>query len=296
MNCRNFENVIDELARGSLMEASTRDDALKHTEGCARCATRLSDERTLTAGLHALASQAEAFEAPARVEAALLAAFRERRAATAQAPSVSSATKSAPAFVSDACVWWMPRWAQGAAAAAAAVLVVVGLYGVYRNQIGGASGEQANNVETRASSAATRLEEKPQVDTGVKSDAVAAEGDDNVESSDEALTPRTIDRTHGSKANYRLANYNPRSRRPTTSDAVINSASTTEEIVTDYIPLMNGGQLTPGDAGHVVRVEMPRSALASFGLPVNADRTESRVKADVLMGGDGIARAIRFVR
>jgi len=36
--------------------------------------------------------------------------------------------------------------------------------------------------------------------------------------------------------------------------------------------------------------------MASFGLPVNQERAESRVKADVLIGEDGLARAIRFVR
>jgi hypothetical protein len=41
---------------------------------------------------------------------------------------------------------------------------------------------------------------------------------------------------------------------------------------------------------------MSRAALASFGLPVNAERADERVKADVLMGHDGLARAIRFVR
>ena len=53
---------------------------------------------------------------------------------------------------------------------------------------------------------------------------------------------------------------------------------------------------TQAEEGHLVRVELPRSALASFGLPVNAEATGDRVKADVLMGQDGIARAIRFVR
>jgi hypothetical protein len=42
-------------------------------------------------------------------------------------------------------------------------------------------------------------------------------------------------------------------------------------------------------------VELPRSALLSFGLPVDPDRASERVKADVLVGGDGVARAIRFV-
>jgi hypothetical protein len=46
----------------------------------------------------------------------------------------------------------------------------------------------------------------------------------------------------------------------------------------------------------MVRVELPRSAMASFGLPVNMDRANENVKADVLMGVDGLAHAIRFVR
>jgi hypothetical protein len=35
--------------------------------------------------------------------------------------------------------------------------------------------------------------------------------------------------------------------------------------------------------------------MRSFGLPVNEDRLDPAVKADVLIGEDGIARAIRFV-
>ena len=50
------------------------------------------------------------------------------------------------------------------------------------------------------------------------------------------------------------------------------------------------------DSGRVVRVQLPRSALARFGLPVNAERAGEPVKADVLLGEDGTARAIRFVR
>jgi hypothetical protein len=36
--------------------------------------------------------------------------------------------------------------------------------------------------------------------------------------------------------------------------------------------------------------------MRSFGLPVNEDRIVNAVKADVLIGEDGIARAIRFVQ
>ena len=52
---------------------------------------------------------------------------------------------------------------------------------------------------------------------------------------------------------------------------------------------------SPGE-GTTLRVELPRSALSSFGIPVNAEQSGGRVKADVLLGDDGTARAIRFVR
>jgi hypothetical protein len=68
------------------------------------------------------------------------------------------------------------------------------------------------------------------------------------------------------------------------------------EIATDFLPVTYGGVANLEDGGRMVRVELPRSAMASFGLPVNMDRANERVKADVLLGVDGLAHAIRFVR
>jgi len=45
----------------------------------------------------------------------------------------------------------------------------------------------------------------------------------------------------------------------------------------------------------VVRVQLPREALIAFGLPVNEDRTEDLVQADLLLDEDGLTRAVRFV-
>ena len=85
---------------------------------------------------------------------------------------------------------------------------------------------------------------------------------------------------------------NQRSRR-TENSQVANHA---REIATDFIPLryMNAASLQ--DGGQIVRVELPRSALANFGLPVNMDRYNEKVKADVIFGVDGLAHAIRFVQ
>jgi hypothetical protein len=69
-----------------------------------------------------------------------------------------------------------------------------------------------------------------------------------------------------------------------------------EEIVTEFFPLMQDARLAAEEGGQVVRVEVPRSALERFGLPMNVEQAGGRVKADVLLGHDGMARAIRFVR
>jgi hypothetical protein len=69
-----------------------------------------------------------------------------------------------------------------------------------------------------------------------------------------------------------------------------------DEIATEFIPLMNREALSQMDGGQVMRVELPRSALMTFGLPMDMERATERIKADVLVGNDGLARAIRFVR
>ena len=68
------------------------------------------------------------------------------------------------------------------------------------------------------------------------------------------------------------------------------------EIATDFIPLSSMTAVNLQDGGQIVRVELPRSALTNFGLPVNMDRYNEKVKADVLFGVDGVAHAIRFVQ
>ena len=66
-----------------------------------------------------------------------------------------------------------------------------------------------------------------------------------------------------------------------------------DEVTTDFIPLDYGP--SPAGATSVVRVELPRTALVAFGLPLNEDRSEDLVQADFLMDEDVLMRAIRFV-
>jgi hypothetical protein len=93
-------------------------------------------------------------------------------------------------------------------------------------------------------------------------------------------------------------NVNPRvlQARNSKANRAENTVANHAEVATDFMPL---GYLNPAllqDGGQIVRVEVPRTTMASFGLPVNMDRYNERVKADVLLGVDGVPHAIRFVQ
>lgn len=78
------------------------------------------------------------------------------------------------------------------------------------------------------------------------------------------------------------------------ADAVATNHA--REIATEFIPLSYSSGVSLQDGGQIVRVELPRSALVKFGLPVNVERLNEKVKADVWLGVDGFAHAIRFVQ
>jgi len=68
------------------------------------------------------------------------------------------------------------------------------------------------------------------------------------------------------------------------------------EVVTQFFPLREGEDLTTLENVRLVRVELPGSALNEIGWPVDFETANAPVKADVVLGQDGLARAIRFIR
>jgi hypothetical protein len=67
------------------------------------------------------------------------------------------------------------------------------------------------------------------------------------------------------------------------------------EYATSFVPLPYADDPSAIDEGAVVRVEMPRAALASFGLPVAAMESDGTVRADLIVSADGTPQAIRLV-
>lgn len=267
MNCQEFEVSINDLARDQIMDSASRASALAHSEGCAECAARLADERMLSAGLRYLAASANTEQAPARIEAALLAAFRER--AAAQKETVVTPINRTPINRRR-----LSRWA---IAAAAAVLILVALVALRASQSRPEQVQEANVTQPAPEIAPAA----PERESPEKKRSVAP------------VNPKRNLQSYSAADRPRRA-----APRPRAVDAKENAkdAAGDYEITTDFIPIPNRGSIAELEGGQVLRVELPRSSLASFGLPVNLERAGERIKADVVVGNDGMARAIRFVR
>jgi hypothetical protein len=85
--------------------------------------------------------------------------------------------------------------------------------------------------------------------------------------------------------------------RPPADSAATHSVVSVGEVATAFFPLRYS--TVPMTGGQIVRMQVPQSALGSFGLASGdvLDGASSRtVLADVLVGEDGLARAVRFVR
>jgi hypothetical protein len=92
-----------------------------------------------------------------------------------------------------------------------------------------------------------------------------------------------------------IAKSHDEAKRPRVRRSNTLSHSPLEEVATDFFPLTFAAEST-SEGGHLVRVTIPRSALVAMGLPINVDRAAEHVRADVFIGDDGLARAIRFIQ
>ena len=63
----------------------------------------------------------------------------------------------------------------------------------------------------------------------------------------------------------------------------------------EFVALSYGEDLHELDSMQVVSVELPRTALTALGWPAADSAQTESVKAEVIVGYDGVARAIRFV-
>jgi len=295
MNCGKFETIFTDLARANVMDAALRTDAVAHAESCEPCAARLADERALTQCLRAFATASEIVEAPPQIETALRAAF-QKRAAHAISPLPAPASTVSVFNTKTARHKFM--WT----AVAAMLFVAFGLTAATRFFYTQSAIETA---ATTTESSSPTLPAIPTVSTPENNaplqNILRAESTNAGQQTSFARAPKYAERliaaNYLNKTSARRNNHAGRlsygARAGVTDDATLTGES---EIATDFLPLVDANNLATQDGGQLVRVEMPRTALLAFGLPMNIERADEPVKADVLVGHDGLARAIRFVR
>jgi hypothetical protein len=212
MNCQEFWDNLPR--RGD----DISEEQARHVAGCATCAAQWEPLRALAAGLHSMAEEWRAVEAPPRVEAGLMAAFRAH---------------GGPGALGSPESWWTPVFAWAGAAAAMMALAAVLIRGY-------SPAAQPGTV------AAPRHTARPIVQVA------ASPGD--ADSDDDA--------------------------------SVLGDG---------FIRLPNAPRIEANEDFNVVRVEVPGSAMIAMGVSVGEERASGTVVADVALGPDGTARAVRLV-
>lgn len=281
MNCQRFETVIVDLADERLMDAATRAAALAHADACALCAARLSAERKMTARLNVAAAHDASVKAPDRLKLALEAAFDEQFAPqTAQVvrpdftrPAARAQRTQPSPQVSRISQISRTRW--GLAAAAAALLFLAVAASLMMRQ--GRELKAVTAPPDRTTSPSPRAAE-PQREEA----APSAAGENQT-----APAPQSKPSTKR-RSSAKASGGSP--------NALAKDTTGDDEQAAEFHRLTPLAEAGPQEFEQVVRIEVPRSTLMMWGVPVNAERAAAeRVKADVVIGEDGVARAIRIL-
>ena len=275
MNCEDFESNVDELARGQMMEASIFAQAIAHGEECEACARRLEDQRSLSFKLSALAGETNSAKLPP-MRNELVNALRSQVAAKYR-PLTAASRRSRTI---------------GGMAVAAMVLVVITAT-VIRSRFVRLTAQDLPN----SSPAKPAGRELANVKTPDFSPSPPAPSPNRRWGWENRRVPQKY-RRNVNPITTPIQSVADVSSKHVTVKETANSITpdSAAEITTDFMPVGYASATTLQDGGQLVRVELPRSALVAFGLPMNVNRYDEKVKADVFFSADGMARAIRFVQ
>jgi len=310
MNCSEFEACLLELVAEESHGERVPAEARSHASTCSRCAARLAEERALVAGLRAWANSTRREMAAAHLEGALLTRFRELGRAKAAVPDVQSPKR--PSWKTPACV-----------GLAASVLLLLGWALVQFTRETGV--DQAQDQPAPKPPASS--EEKAAAPGKIPSLGRVAAGADGVgpwsdttQREGLAVPPPPergiLLRKRPEPSSEPVRKVRPVKPRPTqvstpVTDSQIQYAlgssrrkerpveterTAVDRFETEFIPFMAAGPQFLSEQRQFVRVKLPRSALQVFGLPMNMERAREPVQADVMLGEDGRALAVRFVR
>jgi hypothetical protein len=270
MDCRDFRDIAADLARKQVRGGTIDEHAVAHARECEACAMLLAAEQRLAAGLHVLKMQDEELQAPPHLENALLKELRR----------VSRPVRSA-------------RWRWWAVAAAAAAMVLVVREGSWRQQPSPTGLTIALDVPVGAErGAGPALPVVPQPSPRPQKQVASDVTERKPGREPRRPRPRAV-QTQAAAEPPAVVSAEMATQLPTAMGTETAMAVPKREVVTDFVPLTYGWTSAAPEA-RLVRVRLPSTALLYFGLPAAAG--SALVEADVVLGEDGLAHAVRFVR
>ncbi|MFZ0312842.1 MAG: hypothetical protein WAL85_09065 [Candidatus Korobacteraceae bacterium] len=259
MTCREFKHSAASLTLWELSQAPD-DPILSHAQQCEGCRGWLHNQRTVAASLQTLQAQTAGMQAGPSVERTLLRAFRQSTAQNAPQPVV--------ARVSAPTAFRLSHFFEiGAYVAVAAAIIVSVFLGVRLLQ----HSSRTVPVQSGIPPTSTRpLLQKPAVAAVAEASKLAS-----------SVTPERV----GSA----LASRSQRSAPARVTTAALPTVAA-EEAQSDadagYVALMFCDPLSCASDSQVVRMELPRNG---------AEQNSQPAVADLVVGYDGVVRAVRIV-
>jgi hypothetical protein len=279
MRCREFRERIVEGVRSGGFEEDR--GLLDHLQRCRQCSESIRQERELEEALGLLRQDLRRESPPAHAEERLLGSFRASRTKP-PAPSADRFRSGVPGWIRAA-----PK--RRLAAMAAGVLLIsllVREVSEYRQGSSemrlspGSVGELTSEVKEQAAAIPESAAAEANSATASIEPAPASPV-----SEEQAAPPRRRGRTPGRKTGSQIAAI------PGISGQQDRDRSEEEA----FLPTMFLVETDGPFELQLIRVELPRRAMRSFGLAVDSRDLDRPVKADLLVGPDGLTRGIRFV-
>lgn len=271
MNCHEFEAIVVDLVRGEGVGSEMGTRCWAHAANCPHCAERLLQQEKLTAGLAVLAAQTDQPVSQNQFEDVLRREFRKQFASSDGKRSGQVLTMETPHHG----VRFQPRWGWAAVAAAVLLASVAGILAVRSRPTTGLIQTAQNKTLSQA-----RIAHQPNAIEKTTTQTAST----GHSKGQRVSAPSVSKKNHGEgkKKNPGLTSH-PASR-----------LNPNDEVATSFYPLPYGSGLGLDEGWQIVRVSLRPDALASLGLAL-PNLPAGTIKADLVLGEDGMARAIRFV-
>lgn len=227
-----------------------------HLAECTQCAARLSHEFALSAGLKALAATTAQAQAAPQVKQSLMKTFAEQH----------KPTRSYFPFGLTGMRWSLT-------AGMAAILLALAAVGTFWNRKTPLN--TANNGLPEIKAPMTQF---PAIIQAENQTGKAARTPNQKKSTKKPLIPK------------------PRPRLPRQGKFEPGENKLAQETKSEFFPLTYAANAKALQNGMLMRVEVPKTTLIAMGIQVNERNANELIKAEVMMGDDGVAYGIRLIQ